>query len=405
MKRVALVAAVAVGLSLATAGVGQATTRSPGNATAQSSVPLLPRFTVIPPLQLPTQFAHAVRASRTPPQLPTFTTSYFDGTNTWPATFVGVKPSKHRTTRVPVQLVALNFTFPYESNYCGVSAPTTLNGTDVVSAVRNSPLFVKNYYHSSLGDKGLLQFLDAYVRQAFNQQKTGYHVYLNLNTKVPTLNVEVPFNDGFIGDGNSCIDRTPTGLAIVDTSFFISVLDNLLPLTTYLHNNNALLGLVSRDVVLADFAQGLMRNCCILGFHTYYQLPNGRQPLEWASYITDPTFFGPLASDMVATSHEVAEFQMDPFLTNATPSWRFPGGPAGDCQSNLEVGDPTEVLSGTPSTFRLTGNSYFQSAGTDHRWHMVNAVNPSWYFNQSPSTSAGGRYDMNNYFTGPAQPC
>ncbi len=57
---------------------------------------------------------------------------------------------------------------------------------------------------------------------------------------------------------------------------------------------------------------------------------------------------------MTALSHELAESFANPFLSNTTASWQFPGVPptAKVCQGNLEEGDPIEVLN--PATVPIT---------------------------------------------------
>jgi hypothetical protein len=89
--------------------------------------------------------------------------------------------------------------------------------------------------------------------------------------------------------------------------------------------------------------------CCVLGFHTYFYapaaVPQPRWVTQYASWIS-PGVFRNGIQDVTALSHETSEAFADPFVDNVTPSWQFPGVPANAkvCQSNLEEGDPIEVL-------------------------------------------------------------
>jgi hypothetical protein len=70
-------------------------------------------------------------------------------------------------------------------------------------------------------------------------------------------------------------------------------------------------------------------NCCVLGFHTYFYEPGVTPQPRWmtlfASYIS-PGLFGAGIQDVTAMSHEISETFGDPFLSNRTPVWQFPGG-------------------------------------------------------------------------------
>jgi hypothetical protein len=94
--------------------------------------------------------------------------------------------------------------------------------------------------------------------------------------------------------------------------------------------------------------QGQFASCCVLGFHTYFfdsGTPQPRWIFNFASWIS-PGLFGAGFQDVTALSHEIAETLADPFVNTRTPNWQFPGVPptAKICQSNLEEGDPIEVL-------------------------------------------------------------
>ena len=93
-----------------------------------------------------------------------------------------------------------------------------------------------------------------------------------------------------------------------------------------------------RGVVMFD---GSPNSCCILGYHSFKATAAGKQTYATAEYESSGRFAG--VNDVSTLSHEVAEWQDDPFGNNPTKPWGNIGQVVG-CQSNLEVGDP---LSGT----------------------------------------------------------
>ena len=133
---------------------------------------------------------------------------------------------------------------------------------------------------------------------------------------------------------------------------------------------------------------GNTRQCCVLGFHTYFFQPSSdpekRWVLNYSSWIT-PGLFGPNVLDVTAVSHEIAETYNDPFVVSdgvhdLTPWWLSPNG---NCQDNLETGD---VIEGLPhSTFPVVMPNGFT-------YHPQNEALLQWFEFQSPSDALGGAY-------------
>ena len=82
-------------------------------------------------------------------------------------------------------------------------------------------------------------------------------------------------------------------------------------------------------------------DCCGLGYHNDFSAAGGIQAYGLGMYDNSGAFSG--SSDISALSHEIGEWQNNPYTTNPTPLWGNIGQVTG-CQNNLEVGDP---LSGT----------------------------------------------------------
>ena len=96
-------------------------------------------------------------------------------------------------------------------------------------------------------------------------------------------------------------------------------------------------------------------------------------------------------NDISPLSHEVAEWQDDPFGTNPTKPWGNIGQVAG-CQTNLEVGDP---LSGTPIPTVTNG----------HTFHPQELAFFSWFYHSNPSLGVNGLFSNNGTFTTAAPVC
>jgi hypothetical protein len=130
-------------------------------------------------------------------------------------------------------------------------------------------------------------------------------------------------------------------------------------------------------------------NCCILGYHSVTSTALGRQTYAVGDYESSGRFTG--AADISPLSHEVAEWQDDPFGANPTKPWGNIGQVAG-CQHSLEVGDP---LSGTDLTVATSGHTY----------HPQELAFFSWFYHSSPSLGVNGLFSNNGTFTTSAPAC
>jgi hypothetical protein len=131
----------------------------------------------------------------------------------------------------------------------------------------------------------------------------------------------------------------------------------------------------------------------VLGYHGAFNNPRFGSVLQTYSP-TDMELsgaFGGLTDTSVA-AHEVAEWIDDPTGGNPTPAWGHTGQVSG-CQGNLEVGDP---LTGTNMPVVTLGG---------FGYHLQELAFFSWFYHQSPSWGAGGKYSDNGTFTTFAAPC
>ena len=267
---------------------------------------------------------------------------------------VGTDPAAgSRTTKVPVRILPLRFTF---------DGGITLDGTDVVKDIKHSPIFKKATYRS-----GRTQYGDAMQRASFwddvRTTSPSYHVLLSRPRVLPTLSLQVP-------KGSGTATMQPAGPAGLVTSAYVFSLASLL---TQFYDPSSLLIIVTKDVAGDSF----------LGFH--FSLTPAGKPLPmtfiWTGYFTSGVWVGPDLADVYVLSHEVAEWINDPYVNNIVPGWRDPA--SGVCFNNLlEVADPVEFLPNPSFTVRTDGRTY----------HLTDTVGISWFAHDVPSRELGGAY-------------
>lgn len=259
----------------------------------------------------------------------------------------------------------------------------------------NSPNFVSLNYRSG----NSIQFEDAVHRaQFFSTMKSSWHSVI-VPKVVDKVTITVPFfvnvqlSNGTIVQARSYF----TGTA-ADANTFVLMLS---PLFNFFFDN-----LVVNEIDLGNFQTDSMNmslfpntylfslnvnnpnvpgGCCTLGFHTFFLdggFPEHRWITQYASWIS-PGLFGAGFQDVTALSHELAESFGNPFVSNSTPNWQFPGEPATAkvCQANLEEGDPIEVLANATTTEQVTLGKF------SFLYHPQNI--PLWqWFEMGASSSA-----------------
>jgi hypothetical protein len=299
-----------------------------------------------------------------------------------PFNIVGTDPSLGaNTTIVPTVIVPLKFVFP------NAGSPT-LDGTNVVPATENSPIFLTADYTVGGTDIGVTQYGDAIQRAEFWNLpgfSQNYHVLLGTPLIAPTVTITVP-----AGKGNAYLLKNGGLVGVVDSNYFNSVLAALLP--SYTANQ---LPIFTTDNVFLG-TNGLIQNCCVLGFHNSQGPPAATaQTWIYAAYTESGTFRGDAILDVQALSHENAEWLNDPFVgvftfngsgINFIPPAVLPGQ-GGACIINFETGDPLE---GPPVVFTKVTN------GTTY--HLQDEVFMAWYLHSAPSFSVNGWYTFLNTF-------
>lgn len=265
---------------------------------------------------------------------------------------VGNHPAAGGTTVIPAEITTVNLRLLNPNGSLNVVVPFTFK-----DLFEDSPNFEEANYRSGHH----IQYADAIHRaQFFHVMGEDWHTVLRphfvneVTFTIPAfVNVLFPGNVvkpvqayrlGTASDGNhfvllldllfNALWVNQTVSDIINGNFTTNALSNMLLPNTFLFSINN---------------QGQPAGCCVLGFHTFFFVPNAVPQPRWvtqvASWISPGLFRGGFG-DVTALSHETSEAFADPFVNNATASWQFPGVPptAKICQANLEEGDPIEVL-------------------------------------------------------------
>lgn len=298
-------------------------------------------------------------------------TSPVDG-QTYSGLMVGRDPSYHghRATKIPTILLPVRFTFSDGTVLDPSSPDTCIGNNSVVGLVTNSPIFQNASYVMNGVDVGSTQYVDAFQRANFWSQVGGtpYHTLLDL-TVGNTVNVTVNGPASTFGCGK---------YGTIDISSFDTLLQqNLIPAAAVQGVSSSTL-----PIFLLPNVFPCDGSSCAGGYHNAYNTA-AIQTYVVATVDTTGRFGG---GDIAALSHEVAEWMDDPAANNTTPNWGHVGQVTG-CQANLEAGDPLTHSSVPPVA--INGLSY----------HPQELAFFSWFFRQTPSIGAGGRYSNNGTFT------
>jgi hypothetical protein len=343
--------------------------------------------------------AQALRAALTVPSFPQYTYSVKVGTHTYKGVIVGKNPSvkvSNPASTVNAELIPVILKF---SSTGPTWNPTVKDACDSgatpLARAQASPIVTSVPSWTWGGTKiGAGQVTDAFQRANFWKyaKPTGINPKFGVTLKWTTLSpvtINVPSSWG----------PAETSATICGSSSLHVGAVNINSLDSYLRKtvipSLASKGLVSDStfpVFLAhNFVEyvGTTSECCVLGYHSDYSRGGGVQTYGWTMYDNSSLFTG--SFDISGMSHEVAEWQNDPYTNNPTPSWGHIGQVSG-CQANLEVGDP------------LSGTTYKVKVGT-FTYHPQQLAFFSWFYHQSPSLGVNGWYSDQGKFRTFAKAC
>ena len=335
-----------------------------------------------------------------PDGLAFYSTNYTSiGGKQLPFNIVGTNPANGAaTTTIATFIVPIKVVF---ATPAAKLLPHTLNGaldgTGVVSATQNSPIFLDADYTVGGTDLGITQYGDALQRGEFHKIpgfSQDYHVLLGAPTVMPTQTVTVTDPT----QGNLYRLRSGGLLGVVASGVLESQV--IIPTVHAPNTLSSTLPVFLTDNVFESF-DGTINTCCVLGYHNS-QRPPASTAKTWiySAHTETGTFANDVILDVQALSHEVAEWLNDPFVgalavgyVNLIPPAVLPGT-GGACIINFETGDPLEA---PPVAFTRTTN------GTTY--HLQDEVFLPWYLHTTPSFSVNGQYTFQNTFTTPSSLC
>jgi hypothetical protein len=327
----------------------------------------------------------------------------------FPFIMVGNHPAAGGTTVIPAQITTVSLRLLNPDGSLNVVVPFVFR-----DLFEDSPNFAATNYRSGKH----IQYGDAVHRaQFFNVMGEEWHTVLN-PTFVNDVTLTIPrfVNVQFPNGSIQAVQAYSVGTA-ADGNHFVLMLDLLF---NSLFDNQVISDINAGNFTTNAISQTLFPNtflfsidqtgkesgCCVLGFHTFFfdpgSIPQPRWVTLYASWIS-PGLFGAGFQDVTALSHELAESFGNPFLSNTTASWQFPGvaPTAKVCQGNLEEGDPIEVLS--PATVPITlkeGKEVFT-------YHPQTIPLLQWFEMGKTSNAIDGAFSFPNEATLPhsALPC
>jgi hypothetical protein len=288
---------------------------------------------------------------------------------------------------VPVIVKALGFTWdPTKTDSCDA-------GATPLARTQQSPIFTSQSYTWGGTKVGTGQVTDVYQRAdwwKYTQPggiNPGYAVNLSVKTLKP-VTINVPNADassysGVCGNGH-----------LADIS--INWLDSYLRKTVIPSLKSQGVGTTTLPIFLvhnvAEYTGTNPNNCCVLGYHNAEGSGGAVQTYAVADYDNTGAFTAKNIRDVDILSHELAEWQNDPYTNNPTPAWGHTGQDPNSCQSNLEVGDP----------LTSTGYTHVENGFT---YHIQELAFFSWFYHQSPSLGVNGWYSDQGTFKSYAKAC
>ena len=384
-----------------------------GQTTSQS--PKLKAYTAVFPAGAGTPAnIKAMAASSTLPLFTYDVTSSRDG-NTYTGAVVGSSPfnggdGQTSVTTQIIPLIIVTHKVGVSVNSKGVLQtvpgqtvfdPTAADNSGCLTApnnvsltlVQQSPIFQSASFTFGGTFVGDTQYIDAFQRAEFFQQiGPDYHATLGpVNTLSPIV-VQISAGTGLAISpsvfGNNC------PLGVVNIFKFQQFLTNqLLPaLRSKGVNPSTFPIFLLYNVVMSIGRPTDLNKCCVLGFHGAHSMGVSRPIQTFSPLDFDTTGLFPVAfEDTAVMSHEIGEWQNDPFGNNPTPAWGHTGQVSG-CQNNFEVGDP---LTGTaiPSVTMPNGFTY----------HLQELAFFSWFYG-APSIGVNNWFSDNGTFLQDAGP-
>jgi hypothetical protein len=377
------------------------------------------RYAAFPPQPPPAAALSNALTASPATEIPTWGYSVTAGADlggaTYTGTIVGRSPLLRgkTTTTIPLQIVPVkivinngptdNVTYdPLVNDGCEPA------GHSAVDIVQNSPIFTNNTWVMNGVNVGNTQYIDAFVRASFwnpNTAGTAYHLLANV-TVLPEITMNFgTAAGGSLGHGtNYNVPGTFGGgcgnMGVVFTNDLVAAVNNALAANPAV-NIGTLPMILANAVVSDDSASttgqpNIFGNCCVLGFHSGYNVGANLQVTSIFN-LDYSGLFGNM--DVTVISHELSEAIFDPTINNQTPPWGNIGQTVGPyCQDNFEVGDPLSPGFGTPTS------EWVVPGANGITYHLQELAFFNWFYGGT-NMGAGGKYSDHGSFGGNAILC
>lgn len=295
------------------------------------------------------------------PTIPFYRASFRHNGKTYNYTSVGTNPRRSgATTTVPVTFVPVKIVESADN-------ASTKPGTTVIQATTGSAIF-----HNSRATHGTQYGADTLRSSYWHFVRTHrrWHVRLGKPSKTSQKTVNVPSTQGI-----DARDHNGDRIMLVNVNWFANILGGI----SARYSAKRLVVFLTYDTMACeDFTD--LSTCGIGGFHSAAVTRTGTHTFAWASWQRTGVF-GPAGADVVAMSHETAEWLNNPFVNDRVPHWSVPSEPQYGCSPLFEVGDP------------LVGQVFKIST-----LHYQDEANFSWFARQRPSIGRNGWYSYRGTF-------
>lgn len=381
---------------------------------ASAQTPLNGYTTVIPlhtpPAGSSTAALQAITATATPLPMWSYsvTASADLGGGTYTGTILGHSPYQRGkgVTTIPTQIIPLVITIT-DSNGTFVYDPTApdacVPGHTVVDVISNSPVFTTNTTYTMNGvNVGNTQYEDANVRAEFWSLVGGSNYHL-MFSEATLASHALSFGTGGANGPGTNYPTSEFGtcdpIGVININDLDTAVNNLItgPLAG-LVNVGTLPIFLTKNVVSAEVGTNIFVQCCVLGYHSAFNVGSNIQ--VYSPFAIDTAgAFGPGFTS--ALSHEIGEAIHDPTTVNPTPVWGNIGQDVGNCpkgQNNFEDGDPLSPGFGTPTAEW----SVLGANGLTYDLQELAFFN--WFYGGT-SLGTGGLYSNHGTFHGDAKLC
>jgi hypothetical protein len=261
--------------------------------------------------------------TKTPSSLPaTWTYTYKYKNKSYTETFIGGNPSTATSETVPVYIIPLKMIY----------GKTKEDATAIIPNTEASPIFTSTDFKFGGTDVGTTQYEDALAKVnvwSLGGSAAGYHVLLAKPIVTATQTLKIPKNQG----------GPVTAFGGTEITANISWFDpKINALITKLNiPANALPIFVTTQTYLLE-GTSPTQDCCIGGYHS---VTSSGQPYSHFTFIQQS---GAFSQDVSALSHELAEWEDDPYTANNSPCGIYEDGDP--LEGTANYGDYPYTLAG-----------------------------------------------------------